>query len=160
MEKIYYHNDSINNDRDNYFRYFAQKLFGWKFWGQVQDQEEQASIFLLAFHTLISQLCSLDKDNSLIIVYNSLLGKRLLFNPKFEDFKDYFERANFKYGKISIIPFFNRSVKGNFEAFEDLYQMYETKMFNDGDIDKKGNVIFTYHDKEFLKFDSPLKLED
>ena len=152
MERLYSFNDSIYNDRDKYFRYFAQKFFGDLFWFNVQHEHNQSSIFLLAFQTLIGKTCSLDKQPSLHIVYNSLFGKRLLFNQDFDEFEEIFEKAFLKFGKVSFIPFANRNLKKNFQLFEDYYHMYETKMFNEG-IMKNNIVIFNYTDKKLLKLE-------
>ena len=152
MDKLFSFNASIYEDRDRYFRYFAQKLFGDLFWHNVQIEHDQSSIFLLGFQTLIGKICSLDKQSSLIIAYNSLFGKRLSFNPDFDDFEEIFEKAFLKFGKVSFIPFANRNLKKNFQAFEHLYHMYETKMFNEGKM-KNGIVIFNYKDKKLLKLE-------
>lgn len=152
MERLYSYNISIDKDRDNYFRYFAQKFFGDLFWFNVQTEEKTSSIFLLAFHTLILKTCELDKDTSLIIVYNSLFGKRISFNPDFDEFQIIFDKINSKFGKVSIIPLLNRNLKKTFESFEDMYHMFETKMFNEGKM-KNGIVKFIYKDKELLKLE-------
>ena len=156
MERQYYFNESINKDRENYFRYFAQKLFGDLFWVHVQSEQELSCHFLLAFHTLISNTCSLEKEDAMIIVYNSLIGDKLLFMLEVPDFKIYFEKEYTKFGKLSLIPFLNRKIKKNFQAFDDLYHMYETKMFNEGEL-KSGLVSFSYPDSELLevKFEIP-----
>ena len=144
------YNSSVDKDKYNYFRYFAQKLFGKDFWIQVQGEQEQATYFLLAFCSLIRKICSLDEKKSLEIAHRSLLGERLSFNLEIDEFDYFYQKANKKFFKISLIPFLNKKLFGNFQAFNDLYRMYESKMFNEGELNKEKEIKFTYLDKDLL----------